>query len=169
MSFINTKNLPDDMMIYATNTNPINGLEIVYTIVQQSTLYFLMKAPARPMIFRGEEIPNDEPGYDLTQIRIPLRALPWLIDTIENKFWKKTSEGGLANNVLHINEMVASEDLLLRFSPNCRAEGVQGFTLENYSHLPDHHLLNHQSIELPYSLLREGGLLQSWKDIASKN
>jgi len=169
MSYIDTKNLPQTMDICAISENPINGRETVYTIKQHDTLFFLMKIPSESWYLDGREIETDEPGFDLEQIRLPFRALPWLIDLIENKFWKKTSEGGLANNVLHINEMVASEDLLLRFSPNCRAEGVQGFTLENYSHLPDHHLLNHQSIELPYSLLREGGLLQSWKDIASKN
>jgi hypothetical protein len=133
MNYININKLDSDMNMAGKNMNPVDGNEYIYTIIQKDSLFLLMQSPKQIRFVQGKEVPITGEKYRYTQLQLPLSSLPWLIDLIENKFWKKASEGGLANDKLHVNEIVAEEDLLLRFSPNCQAEGVQGFTLENYS------------------------------------
>ncbi|MCJ8320812.1 MAG: hypothetical protein MJK12_14330 [Colwellia sp.] len=165
MSHININQLDADMKIVGKNENPTDGKEYLYTIIQNNNLFLLMQSPKTIRFVNGKAIPITGEKYRYNQLQLPLPSLPWLTDSIENRFWKKASEGGLANDVLHVNEIVAEEDLLLRFSPNCRAEGVQGFTLKNYSKPDTQAGDKYTYMDLPYSLLIEGGLLDAWKKI----
>lgn len=108
---------------------------------------------------------EDEPGICVWQIEFPKTALPWIIDSIDNGFWKKPSEGGFNSDVLHIESIIDGHNLLLRFSPNCGSYQWPGIKLENYS-VPwgDRH---YSSMDMPNNLLREHGLLQGFKDIAA--
>ena len=50
----------------------------------------------------------------ISQIELPLKALPWLIDAVENGFGKKPSEGGLAKDVFNMAETIYGEKLYIR-------------------------------------------------------
>ena len=47
-------------------------------------------------------------GY---QLEFPKQGLPWLVDTIENKFFKLAKEGGLPAGVFHFTEAIEGERL----------------------------------------------------------
>ena len=167
MELIDTQNL-------STNYKPLGKIDYTYNpgehillFSSKGILYFLIKYPAKPMLVKGVSYNTDEPGYNLDQFEIPMNALPWLIDTIEKKFWKKASEGGLAGDVLHVDNEVEGENLRIRFSPNCGDEGIQGFTVENYSRKGRY--VDWMEMQLPYTLLREDGMLDLLKDIANKH
>lgn len=165
MKKINKDKLPNNMSLLSINTNPINTKETIYSLHQISSLFLLMETPKPPRFIDGKEVPITGELYRANQLEIPISTLPWLVDLIENRFWVKPSDGGLANDVLHVNEIVDDVDLVLRFTPNCKAEAVQGFTLKNYSKPDTQRGDNYTYMDLPYSLLRDGDLLQAWKDI----
>ena len=167
MNFIDSNNLPNGFKQVGKVEYSYNPGEYFLLFTSGKTFYFLDKYPAKPMLVRGKLIPTREPGYSLAQFELPINAIPWLIDTIENKFWKKASEGGLPGDVLHVDNTIEDEDLRIRFSPNCGGEGVQGFTLENYSR--SDRGLNWQDIQLPYTLLRDDGMLDLLKDISIRH
>jgi hypothetical protein len=166
MNYIDTNNLDSDFKPLGRVDYSAKPGQHFFLFTRDNDFYILEKDPAKPMVLPDRVIETDEPGYNLGQFELPLKALPWLIDTIENKFWKKASEGGLPGDVLHVDAVIEGEDLRIRFSPNCGAEGVQGFTLENYSRQGK--ILNWQEMQIPYTLLREDGMLQKFKDICKK-
>ncbi len=167
MTFLDTNNLPPNFKLLGiVDSRRVPG-EQFYVIFAHEVLYLVEKTPATAMVIRGKSIPTDEPGFNVAQFEMPTAALPWLIDTIENGFWKKHSEGGLPGDVLHVDQCVQGEDLRIRFSPNCGAEEIKGFTLKNYSRKG--RVQNWQDIGIPYSTLRDGGMLDLWKEIALKH
>jgi hypothetical protein len=166
MNFIDTNNLDEDLKPLGRVDYSANPGQHFFLFTKDNDFYILEKEPAKPMILPDRVIDTDEPGYNLGQFEMPLTALPWLIDTIENKFWKKASEGGLPGDALKVDTVIAGEHLLIRFSPNCGAEGVKGFTLKNYSR--EGKYIDRQEIQIPYSLLREDGLLQKFKEVCKK-
>ena len=163
MTYLNTNVLPAGHILEAVIQDPVAADKTHFIVSNEKDLIFLRKFPPLPIY--GKE---NEPGFALAQTEIPLDALPWIIDIIENKFWKPASQGGLSNSVLHVNNLVAGEDILIRFTPNCGDEGEKGFTLENYARLPLRGSDNHQSIQLSNRLLRDSGLLGLFKQIVSK-
>lgn len=167
MKLIDTNNLSEDFKQVGKIYYQHNPGEYFILYVRGKVLYFLRKYPSTPMLVKGVLYDTDEPGYDLGQLELPINALPWLIDTIENKFWKKASEGGLPGDTLHVDYIAENENLRIRFSPNCGTEGVQGVTLENYSRKGRH--VDWQEMQLPYSLLREDGMLDLLKDIFTQH
>lgn len=166
MQVIDTNNLSAEYKFIGKVNYSGNPGEYFLLFCKDSTLYFLNKYPATPMIIKGVSHPTHEPGYNLAQFEVPIKSLPWLIDTIENKFWKKASEGGLPGDVLHVDAIIDEEDLRVRFSPNCGDEGIQGFTFENYSRKG--RSMNWQEMQIPYTLLKEDGLLDLLKNIKQK-
>lgn len=163
MTYINTNALPPQHVIEAVVKDPIMTDTTHFIITNAQDLIFLQKF--LPLPIYGEE---DEPGFSLEQCEIPLGSLPWVVDLIENKFWKQASQGGLPNGVLHINKLVDGEDLLLRFSPNCGREGEKGFTLQNFQREDYTGVDNHQSVQLPNRLLRDAGLLDLFKQLIAR-
>ena len=163
MNYLNTNALPAGHVIEAVIQDPVSTTTTHFIISNNKDLIMLEKYPPLPIY--GKE---QEPGFSLVQTEVSLGALPWIIDSIENKFWKAASQGGLSNSILHVNNLVENEDLLLRFTPNCGDEGEKGFTLENYARKPLRGSNNHQSIQLSNRLLCDSGLLELFKTIVSK-
>lgn len=166
MELINTQNLSSDFKPLGRIDYTHNPGEFFLLFTSKNVLYFLRKYPSKPMLIRGVSYDTDEPGFDLGQFELPISALPWIIDTIENKFWKKASEGGLSGDVLHVDSDIEGEELRIRFSPNCGDEGIQGFTLKNYSRKGRY--VDWMEVQLPYTLLREDGMLDLLKDISKR-
>ncbi|MAR92478.1 MAG: hypothetical protein CML06_16600 [Pseudomonadales bacterium] len=163
MRLIDTKNLPSDTVQLARIDFSENSGEHFLLFRREETLIILNKYPAQPWKLRDKWIDTDEAGYNLSQLELPIKALSWIIKTIENDFWKKPSEGGLPRDALHVDNVIENEDLRIRFTPNCGAENVKGLTIKNYSRKGKGR--DWQEMQLPYSLLREDGMLDLLKKV----
>lgn len=159
MTLFNTKNLPSGYTVASEIQNAFDPGEIISIVHSNDELVFIRKAPFEPSGFRKE----DEPGYSVSQFIIPKASLSWVIDIIENKFWKKPKDGGAPNNVLHYETLVANEEIEIRFTPNCRKEYESGVTIHNYSRSDGWD--DFTSFQIPYTTLRDKGLLTQLKSI----
>jgi hypothetical protein len=163
MKFLNTNALPAGYQLQAVIPDPVMTKYTRFIICSAQDLIILNKSIPNPVFGR-----EDEPGFRLSQAEFPLGALPWMVDTIENKFWKPPSKGGLPNSVLHVNNLVADEDLMVRHAPQCSDEGDTGIYLKNYSRKPIDAWGNSQDVLLPNGLLRDAGLMDLFKQLIEK-
>ena len=159
MAFLDTKNLPVGYKIIIEIVDAFYSGSIVYLITNNNEAIFLSKDVYLSTGYRKE----DEPGYSLSQFIVPLSAIAWLVDIIENKFWRKPSQGGAPADVLHYGHIFEDEDIEIRFSPNCQKQFEQGITITNYSR-PDGRL-KYSDIGIPYYTLKDKGLLQAMKSV----
>lgn len=68
-----------------------------------------------------------------SQFEMPIEALSWVVDAIEMMFERKPSQGGLAKDVLHTDKTFDGEKLELRYGVSVAGEGIDGYTLTNFS------------------------------------
>src|SRR6185369_10860174 len=60
---------------------------------------------------------DDEPArWYVSQIVVPKRGIPWFVDTLEKKFFKKPDEGGLTADEFAWSEIIDGEELQVRRS-----------------------------------------------------
>lgn len=66
---------------------------------------------------------HDKDPTDLVedQLELPLSSLPWVVDSIENGFWRKPSEGGLPKNKHGVNSFFNDEEILIHERRNGQA------------------------------------------------
>lgn len=159
MPFLDTQNLPTDLKINIEIVDAFYPGEILYLVTNAHEAIFIRKEIYLSTGYRKE----DEPGYSLKQFTIPFNSLPWLVNIIENKFWKKSSQGGAPANVLQYKNIVEGEELNIRFTPNCQKEFEPGITIKNYSRPQGR--LKYSYIAIPYYTLRDKKLLQAMKMI----
>ncbi len=107
---------------------------------------------------------EDIPGFSVDQIELPLSAVDWLVDCIENKLWKSAALGGLPSGVNSYKEEVEGEKLAIYRQMNVEAKNQKGFLLTNLSR-PDPVLRNtsYQDFYLTDWMLIEGKLLDFLK------
>ena len=48
------------------------------------------------------------------QLELPIEAVEWLVNTVENKFMKKASEGGLAKDKFNTDTKINEEYIVIR-------------------------------------------------------
>jgi len=100
-----------------------------------------------------------------TQQEFPISALPWFIDTIEDKFWNhKPGLNTLPGDVSE-STVIDGEKIGINPSRNCCGENVFGYTFWNASrkeHIGD---LAPQEWDVPRFML-EDGLLDELKKIS---
>jgi hypothetical protein len=107
------------------------------------------------------------PKEPLTQLELPTAAFLWLVDAIENKFWKPPQEGGL-DGIYHMMGTFDSEEIRIGRSANVGAEGVTGFRITNYGRSSYIDEDSDQSIGIPDVILKEEGLFEKLKAAASR-
>jgi hypothetical protein len=102
------------------------------------------------------------------QIEIPASAIQWIIDTIEIKFFKPPSEGGLPADKFHHKETIEGELLKINRGVATGGEGIGGYRLLNLSRKK--HTLDtwNQEYAMPDPFLFEYGLMDFLKEIADK-
>ena len=105
----------------------------------------------------------DIPNYYVYQLEIPLKAISWLIDSIENKFWNSAKEGGLPSGQYKLKEVVVNETLALYREMNVGAKNQKGFRLANFSRPSRKFDDNFQEFFITDALLIDGGLLDKLK------
>jgi hypothetical protein len=66
------------------------------------------------------------------QFEMPLEGVPWVVESIEQQFERKPSDGGLPRDVFNVQRVVGGEHLQLRYGVSVGGEGVGGYTVHNY-------------------------------------
>ncbi|WP_281558910.1 hypothetical protein [Thalassomonas sp. RHCl1] len=159
MSFLNTQSLPVGYQTSVEIVDAFKNGELFFLITNKHEAIFLRKEAWKV----GDYLDEDEPGYSLEQFTLPLSAIPWLVDIIENKFWRKSSQGGVPAEVLHYKNTFDAEEVKIRFTPNCQKEFEPGITILNLSR-PDGRS-KYSELAIPYYTLRDKRLLQAMKSI----
>jgi hypothetical protein len=165
MAYLNTNALPKNHIVEAVISDPVMTDYTRFVIASPDSLIILSKIIADKRISSKE----DEPGLWLEQAEFPLASLPWLINIIENKFWLQPIQGGLPNDVLHVDGTIAGEQLKIRHAPHCSEDGETGIKLQNLSRRAVNGKSSIQSVLLPNKLLQLSGLLQVFKNISVKH
>ncbi len=101
-----------------------------------------------------------------SQQEFPLAALPWFIDTIEDKFWNyKPDPNALPGEV---NEVTVINDEKIGINPmrHCCAENITGYSFWNASRQSYISRRAHHDWQIPRYML-EGGLMAQLKKIST--
>ncbi|QEY16748.1 hypothetical protein D0C16_12675 [Cellvibrio sp. KY-GH-1] len=101
------------------------------------------------------------------QFEMPLEAIRWLIDVIEQKFFKSPENGGLSAHKISYEEIVAGEDLHVMRSANAGCPHT-GYVITNgsrHSHFDSDDL---QTLALSDPWLFQNGLMDFLKELANK-
>lgn len=75
---------------------------------------------------------NDAADLVENQIELPLSCLAWILDSIENGFWKLPSEGGLPKDKHGVHSFFNDEEILVVRSMNAGTD-KPGFKIVNKS------------------------------------
>lgn len=103
----------------------------------------------------------------LTQSEYPLTALPWIINQIENGFFKKKDEGGFSAFERSTTAEFDGETIGINAMVHCCAENIPGLNIWNgnrKSYISDK---TPQRWDIPNYMLKDG-LLEELKKIADK-
>ncbi len=92
------------------------------------------------------------------QLELPLPAIAWLVEVIEEKFWRLPSEGGLPKDVFHFTGEVAGEKIKVRRGVSIGGDDIGGFVIINLSRasyiLPsvpqEHNITDHVLMEMKF-------------------
>lgn len=101
------------------------------------------------------------------QFEMPLEAIRWLIDVIEQKFFKSPEDGGLPANKMSYEEIVAGEDLHIMRSANAGCPHP-GYAITNGSRRSHMDSDDSQTLSLSDPWLFENGLMDYLKLLANK-
>lgn len=103
----------------------------------------------------------------LTQSEYPLTALHWIINQIENGFFKKKDEGGFSNFERSTTAEFNEETIGINVMVHCCAENIPGLNIWNgnrKSYISDK---TPQRWDIPNYMLKDG-LLEELRKIADK-
>ena len=100
------------------------------------------------------------------QFEMPLEAIRWLINVIEQKFFKSPEDGGLPAHKISYEEIVAGEDLHIMRSANagCPHPGYDITNGSRRSHMAPRNL---QTLSLSDPWLFNNGLMDYLKKLAN--
>jgi hypothetical protein len=141
-------------------------VEYVESIARERFFYLLLDGDLLIWARKGiRQIDNQISISGYTEIEFPKTGLSWFIDTIENKFLKTESEGGLKREKFSYEEEVEGERLCIS-----RMFGTSGYAFRNYSRKDYVTTLYDSPQQASFSdeLLFEKGLFAQLKTIAEK-
>ncbi|GAA75582.1 hypothetical protein PMAN_b0253 [Pseudoalteromonas marina] len=102
-----------------------------------------------------------------TQSELPLRSLPWIVDQIENGFFKRKDEGGFSNFKRSTTAEFEGETIGVNAMMHCCAENVPGLNIWNSNRKDYIASITPQEWDIPLYMLKDG-LLAELKAIAKK-
>ena len=102
-----------------------------------------------------------------TQSEYPLIALPWIIDRIENGFFKKPAEGGFSNFERSTTAEFDGETIGINAMIHCCAENLPGLNVWNGNRKDYLANMTPHEWDIPNTMLK-GGLLDELKKIANE-
>ncbi|PMG49482.1 MULTISPECIES: hypothetical protein [unclassified Shewanella] len=129
-----------------------------FLINDEKTSFFIKLSPPK---FGSPDIPN----YYVEQFELLKKNISWLIDSIENKFWKSAAQGGLPSGLYTYKEEVAGERLAIYREMNVGAQGQKGFRFTNFSRHSRKYDEPFQDFFVTDLMLLEGGLLKELKKL----
>lgn len=150
---LHTDNLPSGYQVKASMDYLLFADEKLFVVASDNELIFIKKSPS------PYENRQDEPGLLLYQTEFPRAAATWLVNTIENRLWKSSSEGGEPSGKNSVTETVAGEELTVRRVMAVGDDRSKGFVLINASRDNKKFRESFQEIQVSDRLLKEGGLL----------
>ena len=102
-----------------------------------------------------------------TQSEYPLIALPWIIDRIENGFFKKPAEGGFSNFERSTTAEFNGETIGINAMIHCCAENLPGLNVWNGNRKDYLANMTPHEWDIPNTMLKDG-LLDELKKIANE-
>ncbi|WP_199611402.1 hypothetical protein [Flocculibacter collagenilyticus] len=133
--------------------------------------YFIIKGEPEVILTILSEAKWGKPDFEnfyATQIELRPKAVKWLVDVIEQKFWKSASLGGLPSGVYSYKETIDGEKIGVFREMNVGAKGRKGFRITNYDrHDRAHTTTHYQDFWLPDDILLERDMLMKIKEVVS--
>lgn len=151
------------LLKYWVSPQEENGQDFYFVTVDDYLLIYVEQIriypPASPRYGTQKIIAN--------QLEMPLAAVRWYINVIEQKFFKSPEEGGLPAHKISFEEIVAGEDLHIMRSMSAGC-AHPGYDLTNGSR--NSHILSSspQTFSASDPWLFEGGLMDFFKELADK-
>lgn len=99
------------------------------------------------------------------QFEMPLEAIRWFINVVEQKFFKSPEDGGLPANKISYEEIVAGEDLHVMRSANAGCPHP-GYVITNGSRRSHLAARNMQTLSFSDPWLFQNGLMDYLKSLA---
>jgi len=102
------------------------------------------------------------------QLEMPKAGLPWIVKTIENKFFKLSHEGGLPKGVFQYSEFVEGEELGIDrlMGLGTKENSEAGYEISTHSRLDEDDMSHY--LNFTDSFLFDHGLLDLFKEVAQK-
>lgn len=104
--------------------------------------------------------------FKKTQKEFPLQALPWFIDTIEDKFWNHQPDPNAQPGDVSESTLIDDEKVGVNPARHCCAENLFGYSFWNVSRKSYISKRAHQQWQIPKFMLEEG-LLDKFKKIST--
>src|SRR5690554_2123396 len=103
------------------------------------------------------------------QLEFPKAGLRWIVDTINNKFFKTPDEGGLPSGVYHYEEVIDGEELGINRSMNLgtNENRQSGYTFTTLSRKPEGRTVP-KSLSFTDTFLFDRGFLKLIEDTAKR-
>jgi hypothetical protein len=116
----------------------------------------------------GLRLPSRQRKWS-NQFEMPLEAVAWMVETIEEKFERSPADGGLPQGKFNTAAVYSGEHLQLRYGVSIGGEGIGGYTVYNFDR-QDYittYMVEAQSFDFTIGLWRET-LRAFYKQIAER-
>lgn len=127
LGLIDYNNIPSEYIYIGRIPSPLSSPKINYEIIDDIFVGDGL------LIDRKESRNNGVSDGAENQFEMPLAAVGWMIDAIEQGFEKPPSAGGITKNTLHTDTRINDERLRVMYGVSVGGEGVGGYTIVNPS------------------------------------
>lgn len=138
---------------------------VTYEMFPNDTMYLIKKM--QWLVTSVRYLSPLDKKWHYTQQEYPLKALPWIIDRIENGFWKSAEEGGLSNFERSVSQEFDGEIIGINVMMHCCAENVPGYNIWNNNRASYIDGDSLQEWDIPNYMLKDS-LLDELKKIAAQ-
>ncbi|RZF83091.1 hypothetical protein EXT46_06455 [Pseudoalteromonas sp. CO325X] len=158
MKLLNPFDLPKKMSIKFKKYSP-DSKEHLFIISNEDINVLISLSPPK---FGKPDIPD----FYVDQTEFPKSALSQIAKTIEEKFWRSASEGGLPAGVNRTDIFVNGEKISIYREMNVGAPHRKGFRVTNFSRPSRKYEEDFQDFWLTDDELLNEGVLQAFKECA---
>jgi len=150
-----------------TQSDEINVLKVDYEMFRKDGKVSYLFVKGAHLVFSTYVFNKLKKVWVYVQEEYPLKSLPWIIDRIENGFWKRPADGGLSDFERSVSKEFDGETIGINAVMHCCAENMPGYSIWNVNR--ECYITNTtpQEWEIPSYMLKEG-LLDELKVIADK-
>ena len=150
------------LKIFNNPQEKINGTDFFFLMQDKHLLIYREKLHTYPLT--SDFMPGQTELF-ANQFEMPLEAIRWFINVIEQKFFKSPEEGGLPANKISYEEVVAGEELHVMRSANAGCSHP-GYVITNGSRRSHMASWDLQTLALSDPWLFQHGLMDYLKSLA---